>query len=490
MGCPHIGHAYESICCDVVARYKRVFGRKVLMTTGTDEHGEKVASTAAAQGVIVEELCEHNSNEFKKMYGRLLISYDDFIRTTEERHITSAQNGWKKVAERGDIYLGTLKGWYSVREERFIPEEEAKLTDYCDPCSKVKYNPVEEPSYFFKLDNHREKLIEHIETHPKFIMPVDVRDDILKKLKSGKIDDLSISRTSFSWGIPVPGDDKHVIYVWFDALSNFATVAGLKDYESFKYFNEKSVWPIDIQFIGKDISWFHSVILPCMLLAMDLDLPTTIFSHGIILGPDGQKMSKSLGNVINAADLLDNYGVEPLRYYIIRNSVLGEDMRFDIGEMCQMYNEEVVENVGGLLDDVLSLADKHHDGKVPALVEDLPKPFEPIAVSRAVVGFVADFDFRSAILTTIDAFKKCREHFEGHLSGSVVEAGHVRLLLESVYFLSHFLAPLVPLSCEKVFSQLDAEQKTVKTLSHSFNNLVEGTKLDLSLKAFSKVLHE
>ncbi|MCY4311822.1 MAG: methionine--tRNA ligase, partial [Rhodospirillaceae bacterium] len=291
-GAPHLGHAYEAISTDVIARYKRLDGYDVFFLTGTDEHGQKVEKTARACGKEPKEFCDEISNQFIAMVDALNITNDAFIRTTDSRHILSSRMVWKRLEEAGDIYLSSYTGWYSVRDEAFFSEEElTKDGDRWLAPSGAEVEWIEEPSYFFRLSAYQDKLLAHYEANPDFIMPPHRRNEVVNFVKQG-LTDLSVSRTSFNWGVPVPGDDRHIMYVWLDALTNYITAVGYPDENADSF---QKYWPADVHVIGKDILRFHAVYWPAFLMSAGIRIPKKVFGHGF-LTIEGQKMSKSLGN--------------------------------------------------------------------------------------------------------------------------------------------------------------------------------------------------
>ena len=321
---PHLGHAYTTVACDAKARFHRLRGEPTQFLTGTDEHGQKLQRAAREAGMDPQAFCDMNSAKFRELWEKLDISYDDYIRTTEERHIRGVQELWRRVEAAGDIYLGAYAGWYAVRDEAFYTESE--LTE---APGGVKLGPtgaevewVEEPSYFFRLSKYAEPLLAHYEKNPLFVQPESRRNEVMSFVRGG-LKDLSLSRTSFQWGIPVPGDEKHVIYVWFDALSNYLTAPGFDE----NGVREGSPWPTDQHFIGKDILRFHAVYWPAFLLSAEVPLPGQVFSHGWWT-VEGQKMSKSLGNAVDPHWLIEEYGVDAIRYFLLREIPFGLDGDF------------------------------------------------------------------------------------------------------------------------------------------------------------------
>ena len=354
---PHIGHAYTTIACDALARFKRLDGYKVKFLTGTDEHGQKVETAAANAGIDPLTFTDGGSQNFRDLASAMNFSNDDFIRTTEKRHRKACQALWKRLLDKGHIYLGAYEGWYSVRDEAFFTETEVK--DGKAPTgAPVEW--VEEPSYFFDLSKWQEPLLKYYEEHPDFIAPSARRNEVMSFVKSG-LRDLSVSRTSFKWGIPVPDDDSHIMYVWLDALTNYITAAGYPDTDS-EDFN--SFWPADLHMVGKDILRFHAVYWPAFLMAADLPLPKRIFAHGWWMN-EGQKMSKSLGNFIDPYDLIDKYGLDQVRYFCLREMPFGSDGEFTHIAIVNRINGELANDFGNLSQRVLSMIAKNCDGKVP-----------------------------------------------------------------------------------------------------------------------------
>ncbi len=367
-GAPHLGHAYEKILTDVMARFKRLDGHEVMFLTGTDEHGQKVAKTAEANGREPKEFCDEISLKFREMGPQLNLSYDDFIRTTEERHYEASKTIWQKIKENNpdDIYLDKYAGWYSVRDEGYFTEDE--LTEGVDSeGNKHKVAPtgapvewVEQSSYFFRLSAYTDKLLKLYEDHPEFISPDSRRNEVVSFVKGG-LQDISISRTNFDWGVPVPDDEDHVMYVWLDALTNYITGVGYPDVNSESY---KKFWPADFHVVGKDIIRFHCVYWPAFLMAANLELPKRIFAHGFI-NVNGQKMSKSVGNVVAPKDLLDAYGLDQTRYLLMREVSHGQDGNFSHEYAVQRINSDLANGLGNLVQRTLSMIYKNCDGAIP-----------------------------------------------------------------------------------------------------------------------------
>lgn len=360
-GKPHIGHAYELIATDAIARFQRLDGKDVHFLTGTDEHGIKMLQTARKEGISPIELADRNSSEFKKMAALLNASNTDFIRTSEERHKRASQAIWQAMEANGDIYKSSYAGWYSVRDEAYFGEDETEVR-----ADGVRYGPqgapvewVAEESYFFKLSNYQDRLLELYADQPDFVGPAERRNEVANFVKSG-LKDLSISRTTFDWGIPVPGDEKHVMYVWVDALTNYITAAGYPDESAdlWRY------WPADLHVIGKDITRFHAVYWPAFLMSAGIALPKRIFSHGFVFNR-GEKMSKSVGNVIDPAALVEHYGLDQLRYFLLREVPFGQDGNYSHEAIVNRTNADLANDLGNLAQRSLSMIGKNCAGRVP-----------------------------------------------------------------------------------------------------------------------------
>ncbi len=357
-----MGHAYSSIIADVIARFKRLDGYNVYFLTGTDEHGLKIQREAEKNKKDTQQFCDELSSKFRDLTKVLNLSNNDFIRTTEKRHYKSVEDLWNKLVNSGDIYLDKYKGWYSVSDEAYYEsnEVEEKNGSKVSILSGSKVEWVEEESFFFKLSAWSEKLLQHYNANPDFILPISRNNEVKKFVEKG-LKDLSISRTSFSWGIPVPKNQKHIIYVWLDALTNYLSALNYPDTSSKLY---KEYWPADLHVIGKDILRFHAIYWPAFLMAAKLPLPKRIFGHGWILSDD-KKMSKSIGNILDPLDIIKNYGIDQLRYYLIKEVSLGNDGNVSLENLKNCINNDLANNYGNLCQRVFAFLKKNCGNKIP-----------------------------------------------------------------------------------------------------------------------------
>jgi methionyl-tRNA synthetase len=381
-GAPHIGHAYEAIATDAIARFMRLDGYDVFFLTGTDEHGIKMLQTAAKEKITPQQLVERNVQRFQAMVERLNLSNDDFIRTTEERHHRASVGIWEKMEANGDIYLDKYAGWYSVRDEAYYAEDETRLNE-----QGVRVGPqgtpvewVEEESYFFKLSAYQDKLLKLYE-RPDYVLPKERLNEVTSFVKGG-LQDLSISRTTFDWGVKVPGNPKHVMYVWVDALTNYITAVGYPDTDSAMF---KRYWPADLHVIGKDIVRFHAVYWPAFLMSAGIEVPRRIFSHGFLFNR-GEKMSKSVGNVIDPFALCDAYGVDQLRYFLLREVPFGQDGAYSHEAIVNRINADLANDLGNLAQRSLTMVARQLDGVLPKPGAFSQNDSAMLAVADAMIG--------------------------------------------------------------------------------------------------------
>jgi len=361
-GKPHMGHAYSSIIADIFARFKKIEGFDVFYLTGTDEHGLKIQREAEKNKKDPKKFCDELSEKFKDLTKTLNLSNSDFIRTTEERHYKSVKEIWQRLQKSGDIYLSKYSGWYSISDEAYYDEDEIILKNNkkFSKSSGSEVDWVEEESYFFKLSKWQDKLLQHYDENPDFILPVSRKNEVVNFVKKG-LKDLSVSRTSFTWGIPVPDNKKHVIYVWLDALTNYLSALNFPDTSNNLY---KKFWPASIHVIGKDILRFHAIYWPAFLMAADIPLPKKIYGHGWILS-DEKKMSKSLGNILDPIEIINKYGIDQLRYYLIKEVSLGNDGNISLKSLKDCINNDLANNFGNLCQRVFSFVEKNCSNKIP-----------------------------------------------------------------------------------------------------------------------------
>jgi methionyl-tRNA synthetase len=470
-GAPHLGHAYTSVAADVLARFKRLDGYDVFFLTGTDEHGQKVESAARVAGIAPQLFTDRVAADFQDMAKRMNISNDDFIRTTEPRQKRAAQAIWQKLVAAGAIYLDKYEGWYSVRDEAFYDEDETALKPDGSRISKASGAPVEwvvEASYFFKLSAFQEKLLALYEANPSFIAPNAKRNEVISFVKSG-LRDLSVSRTSFSWGIPVPGDPEHVMYVWLDALVNYLTACGYPDEgdPKFKY------WPADVHLVGKEIVRFHAVYWPAFLMAAGLPLPKKIFSHGWWT-VEGEKMSKSLGNFIDPRPLIEEFGVDPLRFFLLREVPFGGDGDFSRKALISRLNVELANDLGNLAQRTLSFIAKNAGGVIPPRGGMHEADHDLLAIADALQDKVRNAIDRLAFNEALeDIWKLIRaaNAYIDHQAPWTLRKTDLprmntvlRVLLDAIRTIGFLLQPFMPAAMSNLLDQLgvspDARQFT------------------------------
>ncbi|HWP27747.1 MAG TPA: methionine--tRNA ligase [Xanthobacteraceae bacterium] len=380
---PHIGHAYEAIATDAIARFQRLDGYDVFFLTGTDEHGQKILQTATREGLTVQALLERNVPRFKAMVERLNCSNDDFIRTTEERHHRASIAIWRRMEQNGDIYLSKYSGWYSVRDEAYYDESETRFNDRGQRVGPqgTPVEWVEEESYFFRLSAYQQKLLDLYARVPDFVLPRERLNEVASFVRGG-LQDLSISRTTFNWGIQVPGNPKHVMYVWVDALTNYITAAGYPDTEGEKF---RRYWPAALHVIGKDIVRFHAVYWPAFLMSAGLEVPRRIFSHGFLFNR-GEKMSKSVGNVVDPFALADTFGVDQIRYFFLREVPFGQDGNYSHEAIAARINADLANDLGNLAQRSLSMIARQFDGILPNPAAFSENDKAILAAADAMIG--------------------------------------------------------------------------------------------------------
>jgi len=485
-GNPHSGHAYEAIVADCLARYHRLAKYDVFFMTGSDEHGQKIADTASQQKLDPIQLCDLYVEGFKKLNSMLSISNDFYIRTTTEEHKICAQVIWQKVKEKGDIYLGTYDGWYNKREERFMTEIEAKNVNYMD--GDIKLIKMSEPSYFFKLSKYQDKLIDYLKRYPEYIFPEERYNEIMERLKEPLLD-LSISRTNFDWGIKVPNDENHVMYVWFDALTNY--LSGVEYHKDNNKFNQ--YWPASMHVIGKDIVWFHAVIWSCMLFSLDLPLPKNIVCHGFINGPDGRKMSKSWGNVICPKEMLTRYTSDTLRYFVLREGVFGADFNFSETGLIDRYNSDLANGIGNFVQRCLTFVVTYCDSKIP--MEQATHLFDVGDWVGNINKSFGTFQIQSVIQQIMEVLANVNKWLNGmalwNLKNQEDQTKRniiVRTLLEFLYVLTHLMECFIPEASSKIFERLNTKPVDLRTLvDNSWDNLKPGTVVSSGAVLFPRI---
>jgi methionyl-tRNA synthetase len=450
---PHLGHAYEKIIADVIARWHRMLGEDVFFVTGTDEHGLKVERAAKGTGKTPKEFVDEMSGYFRELCKKLNISIDDFIRTTDERHIKVVNEIIKKIFDNGDIYKSFYEGLYCVSCESFYTKKD--IIDGKCPIHKKKLELLKEESYFFKLSKYEDKIVEYIKKNKNFIIPEERKNEILNRIKEG-LKDLSISRVSFEWGVPLPFDFKHILYVWIDALLNYVSVLG---YPSEKF---KKYWPPDVQIIGKDINWFHTVIWPSLLLSLGFELPKTVFIHGFIT-IKGEKLSKSLGVVIDPFYLVEKYGADALRYFLLREIPSGEDGDFSEEALVNRINSELADDLGNLVNRVLVLVERNFDGIIPIPYGGGRLKKVSLSVLKAVRSSMERFQFHNALndiwYLINEANRYINETKPWEIKDKSELGGVLYELLETLRFIAVLLYPFMPITAEKIMEQLGLEKR-------------------------------
>jgi len=478
-GQPHIGHAYNAIATDVLARFHRADGREVFFLTGTDEHGLKMQQTAEKQGMTPLELANRNTAVFQRMMQVLNISHDDFIRTTEARHHKSCQAIWARMEAEGDIYLDRYAGWYSVRQEAYYDESDTELGEDGVRREREVGSPVtwnEEESYFFRLSKYQQPLLNYYEQHPDFIGPVERRNEIVSFVRSG-LRDLSISRTTFNWGVEVPNNPAHVMYVWVDALTNYLTATGFPDEGA----ERASLWPANAHIIGKDIIRFHAIYWPAFLMSAGIALPKRVFAHGFLLNK-GEKMSKSVGNVVDPFAMIEHYGLDPIRYFLLREVPFGQDGSISHQAIIGRINADLANDLGNLAQRSLSMIAKNCDACIPKAGEMtdvdealLQRTVQALASARQAMKSQA---LHLALAAIFEVVAEANRYFAAQEPWSLRKsdpkrfASVLHFTLEVLRRLAILLHPFMPQSMDKLLDLL-AVAPDKRQLCHIDNDCLE-----------------
>ncbi|MGB7293460.1 MAG: methionine--tRNA ligase [Thermodesulfobacteriota bacterium] len=461
---PHIGHAYTTIAADAIARFRRLRGEDVFFLTGTDEHGQKIERAAQAYGIKPIELADRVVLRFKNLWERLDITNDDFIRTTEDRHKKAVQEIFRIIEGKGDIYLGEYEGWYDVRNEAFVTETQLEEYMNLPEATRPPLERIKEESYFFRLSKYQEKLLEHYGKHPEFIKPRNRRNEVVRFVEGG-LKDLSVSRTTFSWGIPVPGDSTHVVYVWFDALTNYLTAAGFPD----KPEDFEDIWPADIHLVGKDILRFHAVYWPAFLMSAGLPLPNQVFAHGWWT-VEGEKMSKSLGNVVDPYNIVEEFGQDVFRYFLLREIPFGQDGDFSRSAIIGRINGELANGLGNLVSRTIGMIKKYSGGVIPApgplLETDVNIRENALRTVKEFEKYMDEIAFNKSLSTLWDYIGVVNKYIDESSPWSLAKAGEMErldtilwVLVESIRIVTILVYPFIPDSATEIWSLLGYRER-------------------------------
>ena len=493
---PHMGHAYSSIIADFFARFKRIDGFNVNFLTGTDEHGLKIQRAAENKGLEPLKFCDEISKTFRNLSKTLNLTNTDFIRTTEKRHIKSVQNLWNELKKNDDIYLSKYSGWYSVSDEAFYTEDEIEEIDgkKISISSKSPVEWMDEESYFFRLSKWEKKLLDYYKDNPDFISPKSRKNEVISFVKNG-LKDLSVSRKSFSWGIPVPNDNEHVIYVWLDALTNYISALNYPDTSDQMY---KTFWPASIHLIGKDILRFHAVYWPAFLLAAKLPLPKKVYGHGWILSNE-EKMSKSKGNILDPIEIIEQYGLDPLRYYLIKEVSFGNDGNISQEKLEDCINSDLANNFGNLCQRVSAFAIKNCQGSVPKIIEFNNNDLKILNKFKSNLNLIRDkidnqdinFYIDFIVNTLFETNKYFNDEEPWKKKDNTLRLNTiVYTALEIIRKISFMLYPIIPQSSLNALKIFSIEEKKINLSSIENHNYLKGgdkiNKIDILFKKIEK----
>lgn len=491
----HIGHSYCTVATDTMARYKRMRGYDVMFLTGSDEHGQKIERIAKSQNVTPKQYVDKIVDWIKELWELMDISYDRYIRTTDEKHVKGVQKIFKKLYDNGDIYKSSYEGWYCTPCETFYTERQL-IDGKCPDCGR-EVEKLKEESYFFKLSKYQERLIKHIEENAEFIQPASRKNEMINNFLKPGLEDLCVSRTSFKWGIPVEFDKGHIVYVWIDALSNYITALG---YGSEDESDFKKYWPADVHVVGKEIVRFHTIIWPAMLMALELPLPKKIFGHGWLI-IDGGKMSKSKGNVVDPKALAERYGVDALRYFLLREIAFGQDGNFTNEALIQRINSDLANDLGNLLSRTVGMIEKYFEGKLPNEQKGNSFDIDIIKIAEETVRKTEEYMekmlFSDAFAQIWVLIRRCNKYIDETCPWIVAKdekrkdelANILYILSESLRIIAVLISPGMPSTPNEIYKQLSIKDDNLKTWDSikEFGKLAKDVKIEKAAPVFPRI---